>query len=148
MKLYHQLADMAYAVERIDAARRGLDERAAKLSEADPLAMQLRSASTKVDAFRKKIVATKEGGAITGEERLREFLAALYGNVVAYEGKPSQTQEQRADALAHELAEVVEAFDAWAAKELPEVNSAIAKGQLEPVKLLTREEWQKKAGQE
>jgi len=148
MKLYRLLGDMTYAVERINAVRLGLDERAARLIGADPLAKLLRSASTVVDAFRKKIVATKEGGAITGEERLREFLGDLYGNVVAYEGRPSRSQEQRADALAHELAEVVQAFDAWAAKELPAVNSAIAKGRLEPVKLLTREEWQKRVGQE
>jgi hypothetical protein len=139
---------MTYAVERINAVRHGLDERAAKLSDTDPLAKRLRSASAQVDAFRKKIVATKEGGAITGEERLREYLAGLYGNVVAYEGLPSQTQEKRAASLAHELADVIHAFDAWAAKELPELNSAVAKGHLEPVRLLTREEWQKRIGQE
>jgi hypothetical protein len=148
MKLYRQLKDMTYAVERINAMRLALDERAAKLTVDDPLAKQLRTASAVVDGFRKKIVATKEGGAVTGEERLREFLVDLYGNVVGYEGRPSQTQVQRAEALALELAEVVKAFDAWAAQELPAVNSAIAKGKLEPVKLLKREEWEKKVGQE
>ena len=48
---------------------------------------RLRAASAAVDAMRKKIVATKEGGMITGEERLRENLADLYGNVVGYEGR-------------------------------------------------------------
>ena len=96
--------------------------------------------------FRNKIVATKEGGAITGEERLREFLADLYGNVVGYEGCPSETQVQCADALAQELAVVVKSFDAWVTKELPTVNSGITKERLEPVKLLTREEWEKRTG--
>ena len=100
MKLYHQLEDMAYAVERINGMRLALDERAGKLKAGAPLAERLRRASAEVDVFRNKIVATKEGGAITGEERLREFLADLYGNVVGYEGCPSQTQVQRADALA------------------------------------------------
>ena len=36
---------------------------------------------------------------ITGEERLRENLTDLYGNVTFYEGRPSQTQIERADAL-------------------------------------------------
>ncbi len=144
MKLFHQLEDMSYTVERINSVRLGLDERAAKLPAADPLTEQLRQASTQVDTWRKKIVATKEGGAITGEERLREFLADLYGNVVGYEGRPSQTQEQRAEALAHELADVVKEFELWANKDLPTVNAALTKGSLEPVKLLTREEWEKK----
>jgi hypothetical protein len=148
MKLYHLLEDMTYAVERINAVRLALVERAARLTVADPFAERLQHASTEVEAFRNKIVATKEGGAITGEERLREFLADLYGNVVGYEGRPSQTQVRRADALARELADVVKAFDSWVTKELPAVNSAIAKELLEPVKLLTREEWQRRAGRE
>ena len=45
----------------------------------------------KADVIRKKIVATKEGGAITGEERLREFMDDLYGGILTYEGKPTAT---------------------------------------------------------
>src|SRR5213075_459498 len=90
--------------------------------------------------MRKKIVATKEGGAITGEERLRENLADLYGNVVFYEGRPAQTQVERADALARELADVVKDFDAWLARDLTGVNSALANKQLETIKPLTRED--------
>src|SRR5262249_50481748 len=73
MRLYRQLGDMTFAVDRINGVRAGLDERAVKLGS-DPLAEQLRKASAQVDEMRKKIVATKEGGMITGEERLREYL--------------------------------------------------------------------------
>jgi photosystem II stability/assembly factor-like uncharacterized protein len=145
LTLYHQLDDMTYAVERINAMRLALDERGARLTTADPLAQRLRRASAEADAFRKKIVATKEGGAITGEERLREFLADLYGNVVGYEGRPSETQVKRADALARELADVVKSFDVWAARELPGLNAAIVGERLEPVPLMTHEQWQKGA---
>ena len=40
----------------------------------------------------------------------------------------------RADALEKELADVVAAFDAWAKKELPPINSALAKKKLEAIK--------------
>ena len=53
---------------------------------------------------------------ITGEERLRENLADLYGGVMFYEGRPSQTQIDRADALAREMADVVKEFEAWMKK--------------------------------
>jgi hypothetical protein len=148
MTLYHLLENMAYAVERINVTRLALDERAGKLKAGAPLAERLRRASAEVDAFRRKIVATKEGGAITGEERLRELLADLYGSVVGYEGSPSQTQVQRADALARELADVIKSFDTWVTNELPAVNSGIIKERLEPVKLLTREEWEKRTSRE
>lgn len=146
LKLYNLLGDMTYAVERINGVRLALEDRAAKLPANDPLAKRLQAAAAQVDELRKKIVATKEGGAITGEERLREFLTDLYGNVVFYEGRPSQTQMERTDALSRELADVVKDFDAWMAKELGGTNAELGKKQLEPIKPLTREEWEKQDG--
>ncbi len=144
MKLYKQLGEMSFAVDRINSARLALEARASQLPSGDPLRKQLQIAAAQADEQRKKIVATKEGGAITGEERLREYLADLYTNVIFYEGRPSQTQVERADALARELADVVKDFEAWEAKELSSLNSALAKKQIETIKPLTREEWEKK----
>jgi hypothetical protein len=144
MKLYKQLGEMTFAVDRINSARLALEARASQLPSGDPLRKQLQTAAAQADEQRKKIVATKEGGAITGEERLREYLADLYGNVIFYEGRPSQTQVERADALERELADVVKDFEAWEAKELSSLNSALAKKQIETIKPLTREEWEKK----
>ncbi|MBC7930415.1 MAG: sialidase, partial [Rubrivivax sp.] len=147
MKLHRQLGEMTFATERINGIRLALDERAARLAAGDPLRARLLSASAQVDELRKKIVATKEGGAITGEERLREFLTGLYGDVTFYEGRPSQTQSERADALARELADVVKDFDAWTARELSGLNSELTAKKLEALKPLTRDEWDKGGGQ-
>ena len=144
MKLYDLLGDMTFATERINGVRLALDARAAKLPANDPLAERLRAASAQVDELRRKIVATKEGGAITGEERLRENLAELYGNVNGYEGRPAQTQVDRADAIARELGDVVRDFDAWLAKELSSINSALSGKGLEAITPLARAEWEKK----
>jgi len=143
LKLYSELGDMTYAVDRINGVRLALDARDANLPAGDPLAKRLHDASAQVDELRKKIVATKEGGMITGEERLRENLADLYGNVINFEGRPAQTQVQRTDAIARELADVMRDFDAWLAKELPGINAALAAKQLSPISVLTREEWEK-----
>ncbi len=62
--------------------------------------------------------------------------------MVFYEGRPSQTQVERADALARELADVVKAFDDWAARDLAKLNTTLTGKQLEPVKPLTRAEWE------
>ena len=134
MKLYHLLGNMTFAVERMNGVRLALDDRTGRLPAGDALATRLGVASAAVDELRRKIVATKEGGMITGEERLRENLADLYGNVVFYEGRPSATQVERADAIEHELADVVAAFDGWAAAELGGLNSALGTKQLEPIK--------------
>jgi photosystem II stability/assembly factor-like uncharacterized protein len=133
MKLHGQLLAMTGAVERVNNVRLALDDRAKKLGS-DALAAKVRSASASVDEIRKRVVATKEGGMITGEERLREFLVDLYGSVNGYDGRPSQAQVERADALSRELGDVVRDFDAWTAKELPAINAALVKKKLEPVK--------------
>jgi photosystem II stability/assembly factor-like uncharacterized protein len=133
MKLYQNLGEMSTAVDRINAVRLALDDRASKLAAGDALVKRLKTASSQVDDLRKKIVATKEGGMITGEERLREFLTELYGTVVFYEGRPADAQFMRADALAKELADVAASFDAWSKKELPGINAALAKKKLEPI---------------
>jgi hypothetical protein len=145
MKVYNLLGDMTFDVERINSVRLGLESRAAKLSAGDALAARLRQAAAQVDELRRKIVATKEGGAITGEERLREFLTNLYGDLTSYEGRPSQTQAERTDAIGRELADVRQGFDAWIAKELPGINAALAGKQLPPINPITRAEWEKTA---
>ena len=89
----------------------------------------LESLAAAADTIRGRIVATKEGGAITGEERLREFLAGLYGDVNSYEGKPTDSQQARAVALGRELDDVVKEFEALAAAQLPAINRDLqAKG--------------------
>ncbi|HSP32691.1 MAG TPA: hypothetical protein VLU46_00065, partial [Thermoanaerobaculia bacterium] len=106
-KIAATLNTMTDVVARMNRAR-------AALPASSPLASDL-------DAMRKKIVATKEGGMITGEERLRENVAELYGDVNRYEGRPTQMQADRADALARELSDVATEFDAWVKKH-PDVK--------------------------
>ena len=144
-KLYALLGEMAFAVDRINGVRLALDDRASKLPANDPVARRLRTASAQVDDLRKRIVATKEGGMITGEERLREYLGDLYGGVIFYGGRPTQMQIMRTDALGRELTDVVKDFDVWSAKELPGINSALTNKQLPPIQMLTREDWEKNA---
>jgi len=142
LDVYQQFADMTYVVEKINGVRLALDDRAGKLPAGDALAKRLRAASAATDALRKKIVATKEGGMITGEERLREFLSDLYFAVVFHEGRPSQAQTERAASLKRELGDVGNDFDAWAKKELPGINAALQKKGLPPVEALSREAWE------
>jgi photosystem II stability/assembly factor-like uncharacterized protein len=132
-KLAEMLGDMSVAVDRLNLVRLALDSRAQSLSAGDPLIGRLRSASNSVDALRKKIVATKEGGAVTGEERLRENLADLYSSVNGYDGRPTQMELDRTEAIGRELANIVRDYDAWLARELPGINSALAAKKLETI---------------
>jgi hypothetical protein len=142
LKMAATLTDMTFTVERMNSLRQALDDRAGKLAAGDAVAKRLRAASAAVDVMRKKIVATKEGGMITGEERLRENLTDLYGGIIFYDGGPSQTQIERADAVARELADVTRDFDAWATRELVALNQALRAKKLEPIEMMTRQQWE------
>jgi len=141
MRVYDLLGDMAYDVDRINGVRLALQERASHLDKDQALAKQLQDLSDKVDTIRRKIVATKEGGAVTGEERIREKTAELYGNLVFYEGRPADYQVARIDSLKKELGDVETEFDALVAKELPAVNKELAKKKLPAVQPITRKDW-------
>jgi hypothetical protein len=132
-RLVVMLGDMSNAVERMNTVRAALEDRASKLPAGDQLAERLRAASGAADVMRRKIVATKEGGMITGEERLRENLTDLYGAVVFYDGKPTQMQLDRTDAIGHELRDVVAAFDAWSGKDLAALNGELKSKNLQPI---------------
>ena len=134
MKVHAMFGQMSDLVARIQAVRQGAAAAAEKLPANDPLRPQLAGLSDKADSIRKKIVATKEGGAITGEERLREHMDGLYGGLVSYEGRPAATLIDYTGALKRELDDIARDFEALREKDLAAANIALkAKGQEEIV---------------
>jgi photosystem II stability/assembly factor-like uncharacterized protein len=122
-------------VARINAVRQGADARAAGLPDGDPLKAQLRDLSAKADVLRKEIVATKEGGAITGEERLREHTDQLYGAIQSYEGQPASYQITRIAVLENQLKDIADRFERLASTELAARNADLAGRKLAPIAL-------------
>jgi photosystem II stability/assembly factor-like uncharacterized protein len=143
MKIYHTMEHMTYAVDAIEGVRKAADERAAKLAEKDPLRKQLLDLSGKCEGLRSKIVATKEGGMVTGEERIREHLGEVYGDVNDYEGRPADYQAARSESLARELEDVITEFHMLTQKELPGINAGLKKKKASTISVLTEDDWQK-----
>jgi photosystem II stability/assembly factor-like uncharacterized protein len=129
MTVHAMFGSMSDLVARIQAVRAGAGKAADALPEGDPLRAQLLALSASADDVRKQIVATKEGGAITGEERLREHIDDLYGGIMGYEGRPTATLIAYTGVLRRQLDDVTGTFDALCAKDVKAANSALrAKG--------------------
>jgi photosystem II stability/assembly factor-like uncharacterized protein len=143
LRVYGLLGDMSFQVSRIDGVRDGLQARSAKLGGTDPLGKQLADLAGRADEIRKKIVATKEGGNLTGEERIREKTSQLYGDLTGYEGRPADYQMARIDSLTRELDDVAKEFDTFAAKDLQDANRSLTKKGLPPVEPEAHETWEK-----
>ena len=130
MRVVGLFDDESALMARIIGLRQALAQTGAAVPEGDPLRKQISDFDGKVDAVRKKIVATTEGGAITGEERLREHTDQLYGAILSYEGKPAAYQITYIDTLRRELDEVTKQFDQLLAQDLPALNDSLkSKGQ-------------------
>jgi hypothetical protein len=133
MRAHALFGDMSKLVDRIEAARAASLARAQALPQGDALADRLRAAAGKLDEVRKKIVATKEGGAITGEQRLREHLDQLYGALTGWEGHPARYQLDRLDVLRRELADVASEYEALAAKDIAALDAELKARKLEGI---------------
>src|SRR5205814_4639808 len=133
MRVHGLFGDESALMERIVALRRALAQSGASLPEGDPLRKNISDFDGKVDGVRKKIVATTEGGAITGEERLREHTDQLYGAILSYEGKPGAYQTAYIDALKRELDDVTKEFDQLLAQDLPGLNDLLKSKGEQPI---------------
>ena len=141
MRVYRLLGDLSFDVDRINSVHDALLERASKLGKDDPLKNQLNGLAARTEVIRKKIVATTEGGAITGEERIREKTTQLYGALTFYEGRPADYYISRIDSLSHDRKDVADEFDSFVDKNLQAVNNSLSAKKLEPIHPLSRDAW-------
>jgi hypothetical protein len=114
--LFGEMSDLA---DRIDGARAAAAEKVKSLPSGDAARRAAEDRLGKLEAIKREIVATKEGGAITGEERIREHLDTVYGALNGWEGRPAAYQVERIEALRRELGDVTKEFEALEAAERP-----------------------------
>ncbi|HMG23806.1 MAG TPA: hypothetical protein VK607_20875, partial [Kofleriaceae bacterium] len=133
MKAHALFGDMTKLAARIDAARDAVRERLAGMPAGDPLAGKLHALADKLEAARKQIVATTEGGAITGEERIREHLEQLYGALDRWEGRPAKYKLERIDVLRRELTDVDKAVAALVGKDARALDDELKQHKLAPL---------------
>ena len=124
--LFGRMSALVGGIQQVRGMAGGI---AAKLPAGDSLKGELAQLSEHADTVRKQIVATKEGGAITGEERLRENMDYAYGAITSVEERPTDYQIARVDALEKELGEVDASFAALLKNEVGAINPKLkAKG--------------------
>ena len=133
MRAHALFGNMTDLTERLMGLK-DLAEQRQKLPDIPPATVKLaENFADSADNLRKEIVATKEGGAITGEERLREHLDDIYGALLSYEGRPGDYQIARVEALGRELQEVSDRVDALLKNDLPKLNTALQGAGAEPI---------------
>lgn len=125
MGVHALFGDMTDLNDHLQYARAMAEQRASTLPEGDALRGKLAAFASASEDIRKKIVATKEGGAITGEERLREHTDMLYGAIMSHEGRPAPYQLERYAVLQRQLGDIGNEFNALSDASLPQINAAL-----------------------
>ena len=125
MRVHQLFGEETAVLDRIQQLRASVAAAGAQTAVDAATKTKLAAFEAKLDDVRKRIVATKEGGAITGEERLREHTDLLYGAIMSYEGAPSDYQVERIGVLEAELADIEQQFEGLVAADLPAVNQAL-----------------------
>lgn len=147
MELYKEAEHLSYLAAAVIDTRDQARKRLAQVKPGDATATNLRQLADSMEALRARLVAVKEGGAITGEEKLREKLADLYGSINQYDGRPTQSQLESMQTLFALLNQADADFQKTVNSQLPGINPALEKEKLDPIKPLTRDDWKKKQSQ-
>ena len=96
--------------------------------------------ANKLDAMHKTLVATSEGGWLSGEEELRERLGMLYGSVNSYDGRPTDSQLAEMENLSKQLDQKLASFDNVVKQELVAVNRMLKNHKVDEITLQARTE--------
>ncbi len=116
---------MADAVDRLNGIQALAADRAEMTKPNPKLSKELWEIAERAEKLRQKFVATKEGGAITGEERLREHLDSVYGALLSYEGRPGDYLLARVKVIEQEVGEVLAEVSTLVEKDLPPLNKEL-----------------------
>lgn len=143
LRMYAMMNDLTYLAESVADLKDRAEKRADSLAKGDAAATKLRAFAARLETFRGTLVATKEGR-LAGDEKLREKLGSLYGDVNGFDGRPTNSQLASADVMDGDLKKAQADFRALLDKELPPVNAALRGKKLDELKLMTREEWEAK----
>jgi hypothetical protein len=143
MQLYDLLSQLTFIVDSTNDLRDQARQRDGSAADSN-LKDQLSGLAQKLEEFRSTLVSVKEGGMITGEKKLREKLGELYGGVNEYCGRPTQSQIESSAGFQKKLDDASSQFQSITRSALPSLNTALQGKNLEPLRLMSREDWEKK----
>ncbi len=139
LEVYHDLGDLTFLADRVTDLRDQARDRASGLSGKDRDTLE--AYADRLDELHGTLVVAGDGGWISGQEELRERLGTLFGEIVSYDGRPSESQIQRASDLGAELEGKQAEFGALT-DQLDGLNRRLERRDVEPLAVLTHDEWQ------
>jgi hypothetical protein len=104
------------------------------------MAKQLTDFARETEKYKATLTTLDGDFYVASGENLREDLSRLYGAIVGFPGKPSETSIQRLTYFEGKLKEVQTKFDAYTA-QMTKLNEGLVKAQKMPLKIKTLQEY-------
>ncbi|MFN0200511.1 MAG: hypothetical protein ACKVTZ_03275 [Bacteroidia bacterium] len=141
-ELYNMVSELAFVTQQVVH----LQEQMATLkgnTKAETLTKEVSTYADSLEATRKKLVNTKEGTGITGEEQLREKLAGIYQTVVYTVGRPTDAHLDRVKGIRFEIDKVKKKLADFETLHLSKINTLLKTENLKALEKLTQEVFDK-----
>lgn len=140
MEAYNTTEELAFLAAQLVDMREKLTQIQAENKD-QALQKQLQTYSDSLNNLRKSIMATKEGTNVSfsNDEKLRENLSKIYGAVVGYEGRPTDSHIARLNGLQVEIKDAQKRLADINTKYLQPLNDTLAKANLPALTILTKE---------
>jgi hypothetical protein len=140
MKAYHLLEKLAYLDHQAVVIRDAAKDRSKDLSKS--LSRKLHGIETRMDSIHLKMVVVKEGKVVE-DERLREKIGFLYGAMLSYKGKPTDSQLGGLESLSAEVNRIDAGLTDFQKNELQGLNIELVKAGKKEITLISGEEFKK-----
>ncbi|MCX6249183.1 MAG: glycosyl hydrolase [Bacteroidetes bacterium] len=140
MQAYHLLETLAYIDRQAKDIMNGARERSKTTSGS--LSKKLVGIASKMDTLHCKIVSTKEGK-MTGEERLREKIAFIYGSILSYLGRPTNSQIEALAGFIKQVTGINDNLGKFESGDFAKINHELLKVNLKEIKIISEEEFKK-----
>ena len=140
MQAYHTLETLAWLDRQAITVRNAAKDRSKDVPKS--LARKLHETELLMDSLHLKMVVVTEGK-VVNEERLREKIGFLYGSIMNYKGKPTDSQLNGLASLVKEVDQINTVISAFREKELPLLNAALVKSGKKEITLISKEEFLK-----
>ncbi len=143
LELYASLEGLTYVIDTLIDVRDQAKARAEEAGGKGGLAKNLEAYADELETFRGSLVSTAETGWISGDEKLREKMGNLFGGIVNYDGRPTQSQIDRKDVLIGQLTTAEARFgELTTSRELTSLSSQLEGKGLQAITVMSREEWE------
>ena len=140
LEVYDALEQLTYLTTSLTTIRDQAKERA-EASKRSGDRKKLEELSKDAEEMRASLVSTNKAGWLSGDEKLRENLGALYGNISTYDGRPTGSQMDEKDRLFAQLEEAKRDVDGFVQGRLAAANQLLTKRGAETIELMPEDQW-------